>query len=456
MSFHIDDTIVAIASAKGGSLRGVVRVSGTQLLDCLQKCFCSNIQSPLHTHAHPSVVPGVIALEKPVGELPCDLYLWPTRRSYTQQPCAEIHTIGSPPLLEAVVRALCNAGARLADPGEFTMRAFLAGRLDLTQAEAVLGVIDSDSRTDLDVALSQLAGGLRQPLDRIRNELLDVLSHLEAGLDFVEEDIEFISSSELTQQLSDTITKIQQLVDQMSQRGASDGEFRIVLVGSPNVGKSSLLNALAGEVKAIVSEVAGTTRDYVAQVVEIGGLKCRLIDTAGLLQNNDLSGIELASKIKSLEQHEQAHLQLFCIDSTRPLDRIERVHLGDQSTVNRLIVLTKIDQKCATDFAGKAIETSSKTGQGLDILRQGIADAFDRTRGSDAEVVSGTAMRCRESLRLSFECLSRAKEAAENELGEELVAAEVRAALDELGKVVGAVYTDDILDRVFSRFCIGK
>jgi tRNA modification GTPase len=191
------DTIAAIASAPGGAARGIVRLSGPGVLDCLKRSFviadeqCSSLEAILAAHA----VRGTLRL--PTTRLPCELYYWPGARSYTREPLAELHTLGSPPLLASALAALCQAGARLAQPGEFTLRAFLAGRLDLTQAEAVLGVIDARGRTQLDAALAQLAGGLSAPLGRLRERLIDLLAHLEAGLDFVEEKIEFISSAEL-------------------------------------------------------------------------------------------------------------------------------------------------------------------------------------------------------------------------------------------------------------------
>jgi tRNA modification GTPase len=454
MPYHVDDTIAAIASAPGGAARGILRISGPSVVAILLKCFRSaDFNWP---HARLARVTGGQFLAKPpLGDIPCDLYLWPTDRSYTRQPSAEIHTFGSPPLLEAILRGVCEAGARLAEPGEFTLRAFLAGRLDLTQAEAVLGVIDAGSRAELNVALAQLAGGLASPLNGLRDQLLDLLAHLEAGLDFVEEDIQFITPQQLDRQLGQSAALVTQIAEQMTSRGETAHEFRVVLVGWPNVGKSSLFNSLAGDPAALVSDLAGTTRDYVSRRVVIEGLSCLLIDTAGVEAATSIDGMRAAVQAITAKQSEQAHLRLFCLDATRPLNDWERRQIALPHTA-RLLVLTKTDATKATDLQFPAIETSSRIGLGLDELRRAIAGQITALASHESSIVSATAARCRESLRQAASSLQRARETAALEWGEELVAADVRNALDELGKVVGAVYTDDVLDRIFSRFCIGK
>ncbi len=456
MAYDLDDTITAIASAPGGALRGILRVSGPNVLACVQKCFAA-IESVCWDEVRvPTAISGTLTAAPPIGRLPCDLYLWPTRRSYTGQPTAELHTIGSPPLLDAALHAVCAAGARLAEPGEFTMRAFLAGRLDLTQAEAVLGVIDAGNRAELDVALAQLAGGLASPLHKLREQLLDLLAHLEAGLDFVDEDIQFITGEQLDRQLRGAATQIENIAEQMQSRGETAGDVRVVLMGWPNVGKSSLLNALAGDNTALVSHIAGTTRDYLCKRAKLQGLNCILIDTAGIEPAHSVDRIAAAAQAMTAEQSRQAHIQLLCLDSTRPLNDWERRQLVCESAPNRLLVLTKSDESPAIDVDVTAIATSSKTGAGLEDLARAIRQCVATSALHESNVVAGTAVRCRESLQQAAESLHRARNIVACGAGEELVASEIRVALSELGKVVGAVYTDDVLDRIFSRFCIGK
>jgi tRNA modification GTPase len=456
MSLTIDDTIAAIASPPGGAARGIVRVSGPGAIECVAARFVADDGRSLSELRSPSIVAGQFDVGGYCGQVPTLLYVWPTKRSYTRQVSVELHLPGSSPILDAALATLVRHGARVARPGEFTLRAFLAGRMDLTQAEAVLGVIDAESTTQLQTALHQLSGGLATPLQRLRSDLLDLLAHLEAGLDFVEEDIEFISQTDLCQQLAAAARQVAALAEQMQSRGQSREEPRIVLIGHPNAGKSSLLNALAGESAAIVSAVAGTTRDYVTRTISIEGIDCSLIDTAGVDQAAEAS-IEAAAQDVARGQRQQADVVVLCLDATAPRTEWENSQLAEDRD-NLIIAWTKIDRaspSMSKDLHGEAIATSSVTGQGLDLLKREIADRLQRQRG-ETHVVAGTAARCRESLQLAAEALRRAEEAAAAQAGEELVAAEVRGALDDLGRVVGAIYTDDVLDRIFSRFCIGK
>jgi tRNA modification GTPase len=384
------------------------------------------------------------------------LYLWPTDRSYTCQPMGELHVLGSPPLVQAALRAVCAAGARLAEPGEFTMRAFLAGRLDLPQAEAVLAVIDAASQRELNVALTQLAGGLSGPLGELRDRLLNLLADLEAGLDFVDEDIEFVSDETLVAELEVAVERLKQIVARLDNRTVERGAARVVLYGYPNVGKSSLLNALAADNASIVTKLPGTTRDYVIRRLRLCGVTCELIDTAGVDSEPDDPLSQQAAGQMTKSQAERAHLKLLCLDASRPLNTWERGQLAASDTVPRLLVLTKSDLPRRTDLRESAVETSSRTGAGLAALAREIANSLSDSSTSETPVVSATSARCRDSLRLAEACLRRAHALVQTRQGEELVAAEVRVGLDELGKVVGSVYTEDVLDRIFSRFCIGK
>lgn len=454
--FDTADTIVAVASAAGGAPRGILRLSGPHVFDGVTQTFIAASGDPRQARV-PRRFPGALRLPPPLGDVPCDLYIWPSDRSYTRQPSAELHLPGSPPILEAALTHLCRHGARLAQPGEFTLRAFLAGRIDLTQAEAVLGVIDAASQRELEVALKQLAGGLAAPLQELRERLLDLLAHLEAGLDFVEEDIEFITAEALDAELAEIGERLERLADQMDARQSAGETFRVVLFGEPNAGKSSLLNALAGEQAAIVSSSAGTTRDYVTRAVTIDGMRCELTDTAGLgLAREDEASPDGAAELQARERIAEAHLTLLCLDATasRTLWEMEQLRLPGERT---LVVWCKSDLASEASFPFKGgVAVSSRAGAGLDRLRAAIAERLASQTEIDAQVVAGTAARCRDSLRLTAAALERARQLAAHRLGEELVASELRVGLDELGRVVGAIYTDDVLDRIFSRFCIGK
>jgi tRNA modification GTPase len=337
------------------------------------------------------------------------------------------------------------------------MRAFLAGRLDLTQAEAVLGVIDAHDCRELSIALSQLAGGLATPLHELRDALLDLLADLEASLDFADEEIEFISNDDLQRRLADASSHVSRILAQLSARDKRDEAPRVVFVGRPNVGKSSLFNALAGESAAIVSPLAGTTRDYLVKRADADGLEVLLIDTAGAAEfGADNESIAEAAQEMMETQAAQADLQILCIDSTRSLNTWERAQVTAAGDVPRLIALTKIDAPQVPDLPQADVATSSRTGMGLSQLRRSLRQRIEAIAEREYVVVASTASRCRESLKTAANALERSHQLVVGKLGEELVAVEIRLALEELGKVVGAVYTDDVLDRIFSRFCIGK
>lgn len=470
MAYQVDDTIVAIASAPGGADRGIIRLSGPRVRQVVQAIFLATKHADLSNSAHAEVIAGAIVLPPASPEraairdsdaacdgaaLPADLYYWPTARSYTRQPTAELHTLGSPPLLAAVLASCCKAGARLAAPGEFTMRAFLAGRLDLTQAEAVLGVIDARDGRQLNAALRQLAGGLAQPLQALRERLLNLLAHLEAGLDFVEEDIQFIGRREIARELAESLQRLAAIETQLQTRADARVKPRVVLVGAPNAGKSSLFNRLAGG-NALVSSQRGTTRDYVSAEVRFGQLAVDLIDTAGqdLAQANDEVGRR--SQQIAIDRSREADLVLWCIDSSgSAAENIWNRHV--ESGVGELTVLTKCDLPGTTQhLCSSALCTSAVTGVGLAELERAITEYFSDSSHVSGIAIPATAARCRESVWLAREALVRAAEIHDARGGEELLAVELRCCLDELGAMVGAVYTDDILDRIFSRFCIGK
>ena len=475
MPYDLHDTIAAIGTTSGGAARGMIRVSGPHLCECLETCFFPDNTdwSPAEMH-YAAVLSGMLSAGKQ-QRLPCELYYWPTEKSYSRQPTAEFHTLGSPPLLEGALSELTNHGARLAEPGEFTLRAFLAGRIDLTQAEAVLGVIDAPSREDLDSALAQLAGGLSRPLQELREELLKILAELEAGLDFVEEDIQFISRDTLQTQLADARKSVADVLTQMASRSTEVPDTRVVLTGLPNAGKSSLFNALvqtsAAEetsTPALVSQQSGTTRDYVTANVRFGDHLCQLVDTAGIDHSLQPDSLEQAAQTAASEQSHRADLQVLCVavGDDGELPSVENRQAG-----SGLVVITKCDllkssvdpisallsqEEIPTDEAPRFLSCSMVDQPGIAELTAVIGRQLEQAGSLEGRAVASTAARCAESLNHAHELLTSALNLAERGGGEELIAAEVRVALVELGRIVGAVYTDDILDRIFSQFCIGK
>ena len=455
MTHCVDETIVAIASAPGNALRGIIRISGPDTSRVMQSAFefDDRISAALESAKNAIRVDVTVELEDGL-DVEFQLLYWPDTRSYTRQPAAEIHCLGAPGLLEMLLERLITCGGRRAEPGEFTMRAFLAGRLDLAQAEAVMGVIDAKNRRQFDTAFAQLAGGIGGPVTQARELLIGLLAELEAGLDFVEEDIEFISQQQLVTQLEHAGSTIQSIIDQISSRRQESLTISVVLMGRPNVGKSSLFNKLTAG-SAIVSDQSGTTRDYLTAQIEIDTQTIELVDTAGLQDNESVNPIDRMMAGQTDKAVEQADLRILCLESGVEPDDWER-SLLDQTSESLIVVFTKCDLDYdPTLEPGAGIQTSAVRAMGIEELKQEIGRRMQQLV-TDANHASATVGRTSESLNQAAHSIRLAHDAAVNGVGEELIAAEVRTGLDHLGRVVGKIYTDDILDQVFGRFCIGK
>lgn len=434
-----DDTIVALSSAAGPGLRAIVRLSGRRsaaIAAALVPDF-----APLHTPRR-RIVTGTTSVPGVAAPLPVEVYHFIAPHTCTGQDVIELHTLGCPPLVEALVARCLDAGARAALPGEFTQRAFLAGKLDLTRAEAVLGVIEAGNRDELKAALAQLAGGLSQPMHELREDLLNLLADLEAGLDFAEEDVHFVSADELLLRLAKALAFVTLIRRQLDQRALTSRPFRVVLAGPPNAGKSSLYNALADRTAALVSPEAGTTRDYLEQTLTVEGVTLQLIDTAGLCGTTD--ELETAAQGLGRSQTDQADLIVWCSVACRDAPP---AHLP---AVKLFLVATKAD--IAAPPPGQQA-TSATTGQGIATLRRQLAE---RARAHGGPALAPSVSRCRHHVEACLAHLRRAHGLVLDEEPPELLALELRLALDELGAMAGSVYTDDLLDRIFSRFCIGK
>jgi tRNA modification GTPase len=437
------DTIVALSSAPGPGARAIVRLSGPQALVVVAHFFQGN--SPLdpdqrHCYA------GQLILPELHSPLPADVYVWPAPRTYTGQVLVEVHALASPPLVELFLGHCLSAGARAAQPGEFTLRAFLAGKLDLTRAEAVLAVIEADSRAELTQALAQLAGGVTRPLQELRQDLLDLLADVEAGLDFSDVDISFVQQRELLQRVTRGLALITGLRQQLDRRAVTETVFRVVLAGRPNAGKSSLFNAL-GQGRALVSHEPGTTRDYLVQRLDLDGLAVDLVDTAGW--QTARNGLEGQAQELGQEQLNRADLVLLCVAAGQATEE-QRQELAARTGTETMIVLTKCDVQQATE---PHLATSAATGQGLSQLRTLLRE---QAQAQTQPALAPSLSRCRGHVDTCLKHLRLAHQLVLEDDPPELLALELRGALEQLGAMVGAIYTEDLLDRIFSRFCIGK
>ena len=468
------ETIVAIATPRGGAARGILRLSGPMAWQIVGQSFDAPLPVPTD-ETRPHAIVGRLSLPPLTNSAPATLFLSRTPRSFTGQDLVEVHTLGSPPILELALSTFCSRGARQALPGEFTMRAFLSGKLDLAEAEAILGLIDATNFRQADVALRQLAGGISQPIGQLRDRLLDLLAELEAGLDFAEEKLEFIDRGELHTVLETAVSQLSDLGRQMEGRGLGVDRLRAVLTGPPNVGKSSLFNALLGRDAALVSQTAGTTRDYLVGELKLTSCSIELADTAGT-DETDSAINQQAQRLREQAANE-ADLVLWCVDSTDPTAWNSVPTVNDRHARDVMIVQTKIDllstdglqppdrksdtvRRADSDSPGRCdrrtIPVSARTGAGLRELLRAIDDWVGRGSKVESAIVASTGARCRQAIAGAEAATTRALAALDSGSGDDIIALELRVALDELAQVVGAVYTDDILDRIFSRFCIGK
>lgn len=466
-----EDTIVAVASPPGASERAIVRISGPQTPQLVGCLFTARPADPADSAARrPSGDvapwqtsrtarrwPGVLQLSAFRVPVAADLLYWPGRRSYTGQLLAELHLIGCEPIVECVLEDLCAAGARLAQRGEFTMRAFLAGRMDLLQAEAVHEVIQAADHDELLRALGQLGGGLTGRLQQLRTDLIALIGDLEAGLDFVEEDIEFVSRDEIERRTTAAIELISGLLLDAGSRLPAGRRRRVVLAGLPNAGKSTLFNCLLQQNRAIVSEQAGTTRDFVSAILSLGGSEIELIDTAGCEAADD--GISQQAQQQRMEQLQAADLVVWC----RASDLCPEQQQQDQqlfasltgASAGVLTVATRSDLAAETTTAAE-LQISCRTGVGLRNLQRRMSELLGHHGAARSELLGSSAVRCRDSLKTALGALEQAKMAAASAAGDELVSLELRQALRSLQTILGEVYTDDLLDHIFSHFCIGK
>jgi tRNA modification GTPase len=388
-------------------------------------------------------ISGSIRLPALDSPLPVGIYRFFAPHSYTGQDLIELHCVSSPPLLDHLLAALIHAGARPAQPGEFTLRAFLAGKKDLTQAEAVLGVIHATNETDLEHALQQLAGGMSEPLHRLRDDLLNLLADVEAALDFTEEDIEFVSNRETILRLAAALAHVLNVKRQLESRAVAGEPPRVVLVGEPNAGKSALFNALLQQEHALVSPQAGTTRDYLEGTWQVGPHRVTLIDTAGWQAAS--TSIETAAQDLGHKQAAAATLRLYCV----PCE--ERAPTQPLGHTDVLLVRTKADLHPMAPEAGLAV--SAHTGTGLADLTAAVRTHLDAVHSKS---LAPSLARCQGHIDEALTHLRQAHSHAVNADPPELLALTLRSALEALGRMTGTLHTNDLLDRIFSRFCIGK
>lgn len=449
--------IAAVSTGAQVSAIGIVRLSGDGAVELASRVFTAHSGTPL-TEAPPrTLVLGMLHDRR--GRVLDQVLATTARapRSYTGEDTVEFHCHGSPAVLAAALEALFAAGARQAGPGEFTKRAFLNGQLDLTQAEAVIDLIEAETVDAAVNAAGQLGGAVARRIEPIYDRLTDLCAHFHAVLDYPDEDIEPFALEGYRQTLEGCAAELSALLATFARGQVLKNGVDAVILGKPNAGKSSLLNALAGFERVIVTDIAGTTRDAVTQPLSLGGVLLRLTDTAGLRETED--AIERMGVSRAEDAAAQAALALCVFDGSQPWSlEDERVCRTARSARQAIAVLNKSDLPAALDAASLPFETvvavSARTGDGLDALAQAVADLYPAGAAADGSLL--TNARHAEALQRAREALGAALSSLALCITPDAVLVDVEDAMLALGEVTGKALRQDVTDRIFSRFCVGK
>lgn len=446
-AMHDQDTIVALSTPQGEGAIGVIRLSGSASIDIVaQHAGMAVQQQPPNTVKFARFKVNDTVLDEVV------ITVFHGPNSYTGEHVVEISFHGSPYILNTALRALIQSGARLALPGEFTQRAFLNGKLDLSQAEAVADLIATESEAEHRLAMHQMRGGFAKEIDALRQELIDFASLIELELDFAEEDVEFANRDHLLALIEKIQGFIYDLLASFKTGNAIKEGVPVAIIGRPNAGKSTLINALIREDIAIVSDIAGTTRDAIEDQCVIGGIKFRFTDTAGIRETAD--AIESMGVQRSLDKMRSAHVVILLRDATASLEEDERAIAEIKSAISKDQHLIEVWNKSDLSPKDGGLQISAKTGEGLDALKEQLVAAVQFNSRSQQTVV--TNARHHEALEKCMESLMRAQVGISSGVSGDLVSSDIREALYHLGSITGAISTEDLLGNIFGRFCIGK
>jgi len=475
MVYSDSDNIAAIATAVGESGIGIVRISGKDVLTVADKIFKSKDgQKPsafkTYTTHYGWIVSGGrgqgaggrIILESWRSGIIDEVILTVMRapKSYTKEDVVEINCHGGIVALRRVLDLVLENGCRLAEPGEFTKRAFLNGRIDLAQAESVLDIIRAKTEAALKIGVQQLQGALSDKINGIRDVLLDVLSLLEANIDFPDEEIGAVNLRQISERLNKINSELKEVVDNsMSGRIFREG-IHVVICGKPNVGKSSLLNALLKQERSIVTPIAGTTRDVIEEIIDIRGIPVRIVDTAGIIEPRDL--VEKKAVQRSKRQIDLADLVILMLDGSKKLAREDQVLIKKLKRKVTLALINKIDlkQKIEKEKVSRvfkdSIGISAKKLTNINLLEEAVANLVYGGKVSRSESMMVGNLRHIESIKKTQKLIAEALNSLDNKLSLEFIAQDIKGALGYFDEILGRRFSQDLLDKIFSEFCIGK
>ena len=451
----VDEPIVALATAQGISAIAVIRLSGKDSIAIAQKVFKGKdlTKQSSHTIHFGTLHEG----EKNIDEVLVSVFKEPN--SFTKENAVEISCHGSPVIVKEIIKALLKNGARLATPGEFTKRAFLNGRFDLAQAEAVADIINAETDNARQAALNQMRGGFSKEIQHLREELIHFASLVELELDFGEEDVEFAKRGDLKKLIFRIQSYLQSLINSFDQGNVIKNGVPTVIAGKPNAGKSTLLNALLNEEKAIVSEIPGTTRDVIEDEMLVGGISFRFMDTAGLRDTSDI--VEALGIERTRESLRKASLILYLFDLSK--SSLEEIHAEENEIKKLNVPFIKVGNKMDKADPGfiKKLESedfiliSASQKKNIQLLKDKILSHFQINEVRQGDVLV-THLRHYQGLKQTTESLNRVLAGMDSGITGDFLAMDIRQALHYLGEITGQVTTDDLLANIFSKFCIGK
>ena len=468
----MNDTIVALATPSGAGAIAVIRVSGPEAIAIVSPLFRAKSRKlledqPTHTIHLGNIMDG----KRTLDEVLVSIFKAP--KSYTGDETIEISCHGSPFIQQEIIQLMLRKGCRAAEAGEFTLRAFLNAKMDLSQAEAVADLINSENAASHQMAMQQMRGGFSNEIQKLREELLNFASLIELELDFAEEDVEFANRDQFRDLISKIQTVLKRLIDSFATGNVLKNGIPVAIVGEPNVGKSTLLNSLLNEERAIVSDIAGTTRDTIEDEMSIGGVGFRFIDTAGIRETKDV--VESIGIKKTFEKIGQAQVVAYLVDSSRienDAQRLKEVLIEIEKIKNRfpqkpiIIIANKTDRLSEEELAqlkehiGTISNTafqplSAKTGLGVEELKQKLLNYVNTgaLRNSDTIV---TNSRHYAALLKALEEINKVEDGLNADLSGDLLAIDIRQALHHFGEITGEITNDDLLGNIFANFCIGK
>ena len=443
-----DDTIVALATPQGIGAIGVIRLSGSNAIGITNQLFLSKDLSLQKSH---TLHVGMLSEAGiPLDEVVVSLFKNP--KSYTGEDVVEISCHGSHTILQQIITACISKGARLATAGEFTQRAFLHGKLDLTQAESVADLIASNTSAQQQAALHNLKGGFKNDLIAIREKLIEFSALMELELDFAEEDVAFADRKKFNELLDEASIKINSLINSFRLGNVVANGVKVAIVGKPNTGKSTLLNTLLNDERAIVSAIAGTTRDTVEETINIRGVLFHFMDTAGI-RSHTQDEIEQIGIAKSKEKIEQADIVLLLTDKNKVAENNEL--LKSVQHKNHLVVVNKIDEQQVAENNSQYIYISAKNKIGIDILTDALYNKVVQQQINTEDTLVTNSRHLQHLQKISLH-LTAIKSGLQQNLSTDLIAPDIKLCLQQIGELTGAVTNEDVLDYVFSKFCIGK